>query len=214
MQPYTIADRARSHVLHRYKLAGILGTVGSVGQQLWQNPVTRGHLTRTAIGAGVGAVTGAIAGGEDNRLGGALKGGLAGAAIGGLGSVANRAYQQNPGMLQQANLAVFGSAGAPKLSMLGKQAGMLGTALTYGAKALQNPGVRNAASHAVVGTAMGAGMGALAAPSGQRMSGALQGGVQGGLTAGAESALGHVMGGGAPHLPAPGAPPVPMPGAP
>lgn len=53
------------------------------GKALLNNTTIR----NAAIGAGVGAIGGAMNAGEGNRMSGALKGGLVGGAIGGVGTM-------------------------------------------------------------------------------------------------------------------------------
>jgi hypothetical protein len=85
----------------------------------WKNlaPATQGLIKRVGVGTGVGAVGGAMAGGEGNRGTGALLGGLAGAGgMAGAGHLMQRGLrgQAADAMRQSARLArQGGTSGVP-----------------------------------------------------------------------------------------------------
>lgn len=84
------------------KLAGMWDGIGkgllAAGKYAMGNKVIR----NAAIGAGIGAVGGAIKGGEGNRMSGAIKGGLLGSVVGGGGTYGKELYK-NYNLLKNVN---------------------------------------------------------------------------------------------------------------
>jgi hypothetical protein len=119
LRPNDVEEQAVADACSHFKIAGGMGSLFGRGMRAAGNWVSKNpdaglkglnaglqSIRPGMIGAGLGAVGGAAAGGEDHRFSGALKGGLAGGLAGGVygghkgWKQMGQAIQNNPGRAQ------------------------------------------------------------------------------------------------------------------